>query len=312
MNGLGDTVNLLQLLGDATRVRLLALLADNELTVAELVQITELGQSTVSTHLGKLRESGLLRDRRAGVSTFYAAKNGTMPEEAKRLWELVRGSLTDSLLDADRARCESAIRARAKSAAWPDALAGEMDRHYSPGRTWESLARGMFGLLRLGDVVDIGAGDGSIAQLVAPYAKRVTCVDKSPAMIEAARTRLASHANVRLEVGDAEELPLADASFDDALLFHVLVHVRSPQRAIAEAARVLRKKGRLAIVTLAPHAERSQVTAFGHAHAGIDPAALRKMLKKSGLEVEQCAVTSREKRPPRFEVVTAFATKVQA
>lgn len=310
MNDLASTVTLLQLFGEPTRVRLLALLAENELTVAELVQITELGQSTVSTHLGKLRESGLLNDRRAGASTYYAAKNGAMPAHAKRLWEVVRGELSDDALESDRARCAAVLRAREKETSWPHALAGEMDRHYSPGRTWESLARGLVGLLKLGDVVDIGAGDGSIAQLVAARAKRVTCIDKSPAMIDAARARLEAHANVKLAVGDAEELPLEDASFDQALLFHVLVHVQSPQRAIHEAARVLRKKGTLAIVTLAAHDEDATIAAYGHRHAGFDPPAVRKMLKKAGLEVEQCAVTSREKRAPRFEVVTAFAMKV--
>ena len=94
MHSLATTVNLLQLLGEPTRVRLMALLARHELTVAELVQITELGQSSVSTHLGKLREAGLLRDRRVGASTYYALNDAAMPHGARRMWRRVVRRMT--------------------------------------------------------------------------------------------------------------------------------------------------------------------------------------------------------------------------
>ncbi len=309
MNTLATTANLLQLFGEPTRVRLMALLAERELTVAELTTITDLGQSTVSTHLAKLRDAGVLRDRRAGASTFYTAHNGAMPADAKRIWETVRQGLRDRQLEADSERCDAVLRAREKEAAWPDPLAGEMERHYSPGRTWESLARGVLGLVRLGDVLDAGSGDGSIAQLVSPRAKSVTCFDRSERMIEAARARLRGQSNARFQVGDVEEMPFDKASFDHVLLFNVLAHVDSPSRAITEAARVLRRDGTLAIVTIAAHDHVDMTAAYNHKHPGFAPAQLRRMIKKAGLDVGECDVTSREKRPPHFNVVTAFATK---
>src|SRR5580692_8945448 len=182
---LSATVSTLQLFAEPTRVRLMALLAQAELTVAELVSITEIGQSSVSTHLAKLRDAGLLRDRRVGASTLYALNEGNMPADARQIWSLVRAEVEDAVLDGDRERCTDVLKARGRSQPWPDAAAGQMERHYSPGRTWESVARGLVGLMDLGDVLDVGSGDGTMAQLIAPRARSVTCVDRSEKMVEA-------------------------------------------------------------------------------------------------------------------------------
>jgi ubiquinone/menaquinone biosynthesis C-methylase UbiE/DNA-binding transcriptional ArsR family regulator len=317
MSSLAATSDLLALIAEPSRVRLLALLADQELTVNELCAVTELGQSRVSTHLGKLREAGLVRDRRAGGSTFYRMANGDLPAPARKLWSVVAADLDDAQLGADRRRCAAVLHARAarsqaqKDGRWPDTIAGEMERHYSPGRTWEALGRGLIGLFDLGDVLDAGAGDGATAQLLAPRARSITCVDLSETLIDAARVRLAAHPHVRAEVADLHELPFSDRSFDQVLLLNVLTHLRTPGRALAELGRVLRPDGRLALVTLAPHVHLETTKGYGHVHAGFQPAEVRKLLEKAGLKVEHCAVTSRERRAPYFEVVTAFATKAR-
>ena len=307
MADLGSTSNLLGLLAEPSRVRLLALLAEHELTVNELTSITELGQSRVSTHLGKLREAGLVRDHRVGGSTFYRLANGEMPAEARKLWTLVADGLDDDQLAADRQRCSALLRARRAAARWPESVAGEMERHYSPGRTWEALAGGLIGLLRLGDVLDAGAGDGATAQLIAPRARSITCVDVSEKRVDAARVRLAGFPNARAEVADVHDLPFEDARFDQVLLLNVLPFLRAPARALGEAARVLRHGGTLALVTLAEHGHLDVTSAYGHKHAGFSPAAVRRMLQKTGLAVETCDVTSRERRAPYFQVITAFA-----
>jgi ArsR family transcriptional regulator len=304
MLALQPAASLLQLLAEPTRVRLLALLAEQELTVAEIVQVTELGQSTVSTHLGKLREASLVRDRRAGASTYYALADGGMPEPAAKVWSLVRSELDDPLLAADRARAEATVRARAS---FPDAHAGHMERHYSPGRTWESMARAFVGLMRLGDVLDVGSGDGTVAELVAPRARSITCVDESPRMVEAAGARLARFSHARALVGDAQKLALPDRAFDQVLLFHVLAHVATPGRAVSEAARVLRPGGALVLVTLDAHDHPEITSSYGQLHAGFSPAQVRRMLVRSGLTIEVAELACREKRPPYFQVVTAFA-----
>lgn len=306
---LSSAVNTLQLFAEPTRVRLMALLEHEELSVAELVSITELAQSSVSTHLGKLRDAGLLRDRRLGASTLYALNDGTMPEGAKQVWSLVRGEIKDKVLDGDRGRCAEVLEARARSNAWPEAVAGQMERYYSPGRTWEATARGLAGLARLGDVLDAGAGDGTMAQLLAPRARSITCLDRSEKMTEAARTRLARARNCTVVQGDVHELPFADASFDHVMLFNILTQATTPARVLAEAARVLREGGNVAVVTLAAHDHAEVSATYRDVHPGFAPAQVRRMLQKVGLTVDTCDIACREKRSPHFEIVTAFAHK---
>ncbi|MGO8995678.1 MAG: ArsR/SmtB family transcription factor [Polyangiaceae bacterium] len=309
MNTVAATVSALQLFGEPSRVRLLALLAHEELSVAELTAATRLAQSRVSTHLGKLREAGVLRDRRDGHSTYYSLNDGAMPLEAKRLWEAIQGEIKDAVLEGDRERCAKVLRARARGATWPDTVAGEMERHYSPGRTWESLARGVLALARFGDVLDVGCGDGAVAQLMASRAKSVTCLDRSEKMIAAAKKRLGRGDTVRCVLGDAEALPFDDESFDQVLLFNLLSCVESPAKVVREAARVLRKGGEVAVSVVGSHAHAAVTAEYGHLHAGFAPAAVRRLLVAAGLEVSACAITSREKRAPQFEVVTASARK---
>ncbi len=309
MLALDSTVGWLHLFGDPTRVRLLNLVAQEELTVAELTAITELQQPRVSTHLGKLREAGLVRDRKVGASTYYSVNEETMPPAARALWKLLRSQIQDDVLDSDKKRMQQLVRAREKAASWPDAVAGQMERHYSPGRTWEATARGLIGLLRLGDVLDAGSGDGAIAQLLAPRARSVTCLDRSERVMAAARQRLGRERNVRFAVGDLHALAFGDEQFDHVLLFNVLTYADQPGRVITEAARVLRKRGDLVVVTLEQHQQQDITAAYQHVNNGFTVPALRKMLQKAGLNVESCAVSSREKREPHFQVITAVAHK---
>jgi ArsR family transcriptional regulator len=286
-----------------------ALLARHELTVAELTAIPGLAQSRVSTHLGKLREAGALRDRRQGASTMYSLNDGSMPAGPRRVWSLVEAEVDDAVLEGDRTRADALLRARERADGWPDAIAGRMERHYSPGRTWEAAARAFVGLLRLGDVLDAGCGDGTIAELLAPRARSITGLDRSEKMLAAARQRLAGAPHVRFARGDLERLPAAPESFDHVLMLNVLTYAERPPRALAEAARVLRPGGDLVLVTLDAHRHAEVAAAYGHVQPGFRPAALRRLLTQAGFAVERCEVTSRERREPHFEVVTAFARR---
>jgi ArsR family transcriptional regulator len=306
MAHLDTTVGLLQLFGEPTRVRLCSLLSEHELSVAELTSITELTQSRVSTHLGKLREAGVLRDRKAGASTYYALDGG-MPPEARQVWSLVHTQTGEGAFQKDRARLHAVLRAREQQ--FPEKFAGEMERHYSPGRTWEATARGFLGLGRFGDVLDAGCGDGTLAQLIAPRARSITCLDISETMIDAARTRLGKTAGANFVVGDLCEAPLRSASFDEALCFNVLTHVQEPLAALIQLERVLRKGGRVAIVTLAEHEHDDVTESYAHVNNGFKPPVLARMLGKAGFTVESCEVAARERRPPFFEIVTAFGVK---
>ncbi len=312
MTSLSTTLDALHLFGDPTRVRLVALLARQPLTVADLTAVTRLPQSRVSTHLGRLKEAGVLRDRRDGASTVYALNDGAMPEPARKVWGLVDGEVDDATLRTDRERCDALLKARAKDVAWPDALAGEMERHYSPGRTWDALARGLVGLLRLGDVLDAGSGDGAIAQLVAPRARTYTLLDRSERMLAAARTRLAKQRNVRFLHGDLHEIPAPAAAFDHVLLLNVLPYAERPAVVLGEVARVLRPGGAVALVTVDEHTHAELAAQYGHVQLGFRPATLRRLLSRAGLVVERCEVTSRERREPHLNVVTGLAHKAES
>lgn len=307
---LAKTVNSLRLFADPTRVRLAHLLDGTELSVAEITQVTNLPQSRVSTHLGKLREAGVLRDRRQGASTYYVVNDAAMPELARRIWSLVAASRDESVLRDDRSRCQEVLRGRNKEKSWPESVAGQMERHYSPGRTWEATLYGLIDFVRLGDVLDAGSGDGAIAALLAPRSRSVTCLDVSPAVLRAARKRLRGQKNVSFAPGDVHALPFPDGRFDQVLLLHVLTYARDPVLALREASRVLRPGGQLVVSTLARHDHGDLTSGYGHIHPGFSPRTLHAWLKReAGLAVERCEVTSREKRPPNFSVITAFAHK---
>ena len=297
METLAAAADLFALFAEPTRVRLLRLLGEHELSVAELVAVTDVPQSSVSTHLGKLRDAGLVRDRKNGTSTYYALRDD-MPKDAQSVWQLVSKQVRDAVLAGDRARAADVLQQR--RGGFPESIAGEMERHYSPGRTWESLAMSFVGLLRLGAVLDVGSGDGAVAEMLAPRAKTITCVDASDRMTAAAKKRLAHQTHVRVIQGDMHDLPLPDASFDQVLMLNVLVHSNAPAKAIAEAARVLRPASDLVVVGLDAHEHDDASRAWGHAQLGISPQNLKRHLTRAGLEVARCETFTHEKRAPRF------------
>ena len=132
---LQQVAGLCGLFGDETRVRLLWLLSQAELSVAEVCRVTELSQSRVSGHLARLREGGLLSSRARGSSNLYHVEVEQVPPEGRALLQLFTERVADSVLDGDRRRLAEALRARTGGQTWPESIAGEMERHYSPGRT---------------------------------------------------------------------------------------------------------------------------------------------------------------------------------
>jgi ArsR family transcriptional regulator len=300
---------LLRVLADPSRVRLLALLERDELTVAELAAVTLLAQPRVSTHLARLREANLVRDRKSGVQSYYRFNEAACGERIMAIWNALKSASDDAILAADAERLPAILAARARSRNWADSVAGDMERHYSPGRTWEATARATLQLLELGDVLDVASGDGALAELLAGRARSVTCVDLSDKIVSAGRKRLGKLENVSFHQADMHDLPFEDASYDVVLLMHALTYTQQAEKVIQESARVLRSGGTLLANTLAHHKHKAAVEPYDHCNMGFKPADLKRYSKRAGLRVQSCAVTSREPRAPHFEVLTLHACK---
>jgi ArsR family transcriptional regulator len=309
---LDQSLAALRTLSDFTRVRLLAVLDGEELTVAELQRILDVPQPRVSTHLARLKEAGFARDRVDGPHRYYRLAESP-PDAARAAWSAIEPSFDgDAQLSRDRARRDSVLAER-KGQSWVDRVAGSLDRHYSPGRTWEALARALALTCELGDVADLGCGDGAIAELLAPRARRIVGVDKSARMVAAGKRRLkrANVAHVELLQGDMHKPPLPSASFDFVLLQQSLQYADDPEEVLREVARVLRPGGRTLVVTLAAHRHEEVRGSYGHVHLGFRPAQLKAFLREAELELVDLRSAGRERRPPQFEALAMLGVKLE-
>jgi ArsR family transcriptional regulator len=284
------------------------LLESHELTVAELTELSGLAQSRVSTHLGKLREAGLVRDRRAGLNAYYSASLADAPKGMRQLVESLLRNIDDRQIQHDQERAKEMVQARSQQQSWVETVAGRMEKHYSPGRTWEATAHALIGLIELGAVLDVGSGDGVLAELVALRASSVDCVDSSAAVVAAGTRRLSGMPNVRFHEADMHALPFTSDRFDQAFLMHVLTYTNRPQLVLKEVRRVLKPGGQLVLATLKHHAHEATVQSYGHVNRGYTETRLRKLLGEAGFKVEICECRTREPRPPYFEVITVLAT----
>lgn len=290
-------------------MRLLLLLERYPLSAAELTGITGLAQSRVSTHLAKLSRAGLVTSQRGvGITAgLYSAAEPT--GDAAQLWRVMRERIVDTQAKLDRERAVEVIRARQTGQTWAETVAGRMERHYSPGRTWEATAHALIGLLDLGDVLDLASGDGVLAELLHGHARSVTCLDVSAKVLAAAHRRLRKNHEIRLCRADMHKLPFEAESFDHIFLMHALTFTNDPARVLIGCAELLRPSGRLIVATIKAHQHKAAMQAYDHVNLGITAQTLDKLIRRAGLDLESCEITSRELRPPYFEVITALAHK---
>ena len=273
-------------LADATRSRLLLLLERHELTVGELCQVLQLPQSTVSRHLKLLGDDGWVSARAEGTSRRYRMPADRLDPDARQLWQLVRGqveALGAAEQDAQRLRSVLAQRST-RSREFFSSAAGEGERLRAElfGRRADLL--GLLGLLdESWTVGDLGCGTGQIAQSLAPFVRRVVAVDSSPAMLQAARARLAELDNVETREGELESLPVADGELDAAIVFLVLHYVAEPGEALAQAARALRPGGRLLVVDMMPHDREEYRATMGHVWQGFEAGRMEGWMADAGL-----------------------------
>jgi SAM-dependent methyltransferase len=251
---------MLRAAGDPTRLRLLLLLREAELTVSELTQILGQSQPRVSRHLRLLCDAGLLQRFKEGSWVFYRAVDRG---PRAQLSETLAGLAEPDAMDADRRQLAAVRDARAAAAAaFFKANASEWERIrslHAPERDVEAGILRLFEDHIVDSLLDMGTGTGRMLELLAPEIRQGVGIDVSPEMLAIARDRLERagihHCQVRL--GDLYRLPFPDGNsaqgFDAVLCHQVLHYLDDPQAAVVEAARVLKPKGRVVVVDFAPH-----------------------------------------------------------
>ena len=296
-------------LGDETRLRILQLLGEEELSGSDLMEILNMGQSRISTHLALLKEVGLVTDRRAGRRSYYSIHAGP----AASLWERVLAESEKSPeFEADREGLEALRRRRTDTTrSYFDRVASSFGQQPLPGRTWEGLARGVLQLAPHARYADLGIGDGMLTLMLSEVALSVSAVDISPEML-AQLTALAKSKNItNIETvqGEIEDLPLPDASHDVAILSQALHYADSPPRALAEAHRILVPGGRVLIIELLAHTEDWVREKLQHRHLGFTESHLEGLLDDSGFRHTKVIRAARDAEPPHFMTLVATGTK---
>jgi ubiquinone/menaquinone biosynthesis C-methylase UbiE/DNA-binding HxlR family transcriptional regulator len=310
---MASTINFLRLLADPTRLRLLLLLEQEELSVAELQQILGMGQSRISSHLAQLKRAGVVEDRRAGKNVYYGASENGQDSRRARVAELTR-TLARELPETarDRTSLKLVLRKRQdKAREYFDELAGKFGRRYCPGRSWQALAHALITLLPRLTVADLGAGEGTLSQLLAKNARKVIAIDNSPKMVEFGSQLAKKHGfkNLEYRLGDIEDPPIAKNSVDLAILSQALHHAIHPQRAIAAAHRILKRSGRLVILDLLNHRFERARELYADHWLGFSEVQLHQFLEKNGFREIEVSVVAREKQSPHFQ--TVFATGIK-
>jgi ubiquinone/menaquinone biosynthesis C-methylase UbiE len=250
-----DTIEIFRALADDVRLRLVRALMTAELSVAELVQVLGLPQSTVSRHLKPLRDCALVETRREGTSVYYRKGPALRESDLEQMLDRELPRLATAREDAQAVRRVLEQR-RQRSHAFFEKMAGKYGELTQPGGGWSALAAGLAAGFTGREVVDMGAGEGELALLLARFARRVTAVDQSQAMLKEVRTRAEASglgSVVQVCESDMESLPLADASADAVFLSQALHHAAQPESAVREAARILRPGGQVILLDLVKH-----------------------------------------------------------
>jgi SAM-dependent methyltransferase len=317
--GPDDLVRRLAAIGDPVRLRLLRLLEREELGVGELARCVRLPQSTVSRHVASLLEAGFLAKRSEGTATLLRLVPEAMDSIAAELWVTVKPRLAgdpelDPELSEDDARLKAVLAER------------RVDSRTFFGRVgadWTRMREQLFGdgvtataLLALIDpswaVADVGCGTGEATAALAPFVAKVVAIDREPAMLEAARARLAGRKNVEFRRGEIENLPGKSGEFDAGVVMLLLHHLEDPAAALASAGRIVRPGGPLLVVDMVPHGHDEYRQAMGHRHLGFSEAELAAHARAAGLALRSFTALPADpqrKGPRLFAAVLAGIPK---
>ncbi len=307
---MASIVKIFRLLADETRLRMLLLLRDEELTVVEIQEILSLGQSRISSHLAQLREARLVQDRRAGKNIYYKLTEAPVHAE---LAPILNASATEiPAVSDDQKALRLALKKRQdKAREYFNQLAGRFGRTFCPGRTWQGVSRMLFALLPPMTIADLGAGEGTMAQLMAKRALKVIAIDNSEKMVEFGSDLAVRHGfeNLEFRLGDIEEPPIASETIDLALLSQALHHASNPGRAVAAAHRILKRGGRVAILDLLTHRFEQARELYADLWLGFSEIELQQFLEEAGFRDVEVTIVAREEKSPHWQTVLAMGTK---
>jgi ubiquinone/menaquinone biosynthesis C-methylase UbiE/DNA-binding HxlR family transcriptional regulator len=312
---MASILKLMRLVADPSRTRIVLLLERDELSVAELQEILGLGQSTLSTHLARLKQAGMVEDRRTGKNIYYRlAEHGSREKQVYgRLLGVLKqaaGELPEAAGDAD-ALALIRMKRRDRVRAYFDELAGKFGRQYVPGRSWQGLAETFLLLAPPIVVADLGAGEGTVSQLLARRVRSVIAVDNSEKMVAFGSELARKHGvdNLEYRKGDLEALPIEDGAVDVALFSQSLHHAQHPSRAIAEAHRILKPGGRIVVLDLLRHHREEARELYADLWLGFTEVEIRSLLRKTGFQNVSTAVVHRETEAPYFATMLASGDK---
>jgi ubiquinone/menaquinone biosynthesis C-methylase UbiE/DNA-binding MarR family transcriptional regulator len=303
----------LRLLADPSRLRILLLVESEELSVAELQEILGMGQSRISTHLAQLKQAGLVEDRRNGKSILYRLNQGARSNGFSQLLSVLRQAAAEiPEAEQDSEALRLALRRRQdKMRSYFDGLAGKFGRNYVPGRSWQGLAETLLTLMPPMVIADLGAGEGTFSQLLARRSKKVIAVDNSEKMVEYGRELASKHGvkNLEYRKGDLEAVPIKDATVDLAFFSQALHHAQHPERAVAEAMRILKPGGRIVVLDLLRHNYEEAREMYADLWLGFTEVELTRFLRQAGFKNIETSVVHREESAPHFETLLAVGDK---
>lgn len=302
---------ILQILSDSTRLRMLKLLGQEELSVAELQEILEMGQSRISSHLGLLRRHEMVKDRKEGKKTFYA-----LNKEVAQRFDLIRVALAadseEEFWKTDHSALNRIVdRRRRAIERYFDEVTDRLGKNYVPGRSWDAIGHFLLRLVPKITVADLGAGEGMISQLLAERARKVYCIDSSKSMVRVGKELAKKNnlSNLTYKQGDIEKVPLAKGSVDLALMSQSLHHAQRPEVALSEAFRILKENGQLIVLDLKKHQFEKARQLYGDQWLGFAENQLYRMIKEAGFRKVKVQTVAKESEEPFFETVLGCGEK---
>jgi ArsR family transcriptional regulator len=305
---MSSTLKSLRALADATRLRITALLAKEELSVNELQDITRLGQSRISTHLGLLADCGLVQSRREGKRTFYRRHAHPQEAVAKFIPLAVEGAKELPEYADDEVNLKRILaRRREQAQVYFNQVAGRFDRVYGPGRSWQAFGHLLLRILPPLTVADLGSGEGLLSELLARRCKKVIAVDNSEKIVAfgAAKAKKNGLKNLEFRLGDLSEPPLEGQSVDLVILSHALHHADDPGKALQSAHRILKPAGQVLILDLLKHNFEKARELYGDRWLGFAESDLQRWLERAGFRKTEITIVAREDEPPHFQTLLA-------